>query len=224
VPRVYCAGPLFNAYERDEMAKIACVLKDAGYATFLPQDDGIEFTRLAKEFTRPTVSEANPQPDGLGFTRRVSEDQEAHSMSRDVAHDLLQRAIFALDLYELLENSDAVVANLNGRVPDEGTIVEAAVAWHAGKALVLYKADARAPLDGSDNPMLTGLGGFCLVSKLSDLPGAVGEQLRVSRARRVDETVVKGQQIAEVWRSSRSASTLRQLLITLFASDKEGMR
>src|SRR5439155_25501198 len=122
--------------------------------------------------TRPTVSEANPQPDGLGFTRRVSEDQKAHSMSRDVAHDLLQRAIFALDLYELLENSDAVVANLNGRVPDEGTIVEAAVAWHAGKALVLYKADARAPIDGSDNPidgsdnpMLTGLGGFCLVSK-----------------------------------------------------------
>ncbi len=66
MPRVYCAGPLFNAYERDEMAKIACVLKDAGYATFLPQDDGIEFTRLAKELLgRPSLKPTlNPMGSG----------------------------------------------------------------------------------------------------------------------------------------------------------------
>ena len=42
-----------------------------------------------------------------------------------------------MDCHELLNATTGVVANLNGRIPDEGTIVEAALAWHSGKALVL---------------------------------------------------------------------------------------
>jgi nucleoside 2-deoxyribosyltransferase len=197
--RVYCAGPLFNAYEQAEMSQIASVLEEAGYSTFLPQRDGLEFTHLALEC-------------------------QAHSMRCDVAHALVQRAIFALDIYELLGNADAVVANLNGRVPDEGAIVEAALAWHSGKALGLYKADTRATFDGSDNPMLTGLGGFCLITQIPDLPGAVRDQLGANRDRRLHETVAQGQHIAEAYKNARGASTLTQLLPTLFARNTEGVR
>jgi nucleoside 2-deoxyribosyltransferase len=38
---------------------------------------------------------------------------------------IVNKAIFSLDTYQLLRQCDVVVANLNGRVPDEGTIVEA---------------------------------------------------------------------------------------------------
>ncbi|OTP76147.1 Nucleoside 2-deoxyribosyltransferase [Caballeronia sordidicola] len=41
--RVYCAGPLFNARERAEMDSIASVLEQAGFSTFLPHRDGLEF-------------------------------------------------------------------------------------------------------------------------------------------------------------------------------------
>ncbi|KQR77003.1 hypothetical protein ASG35_12045 [Burkholderia sp. Leaf177] len=72
-----------------------------------------------------------------------------------------------------LPHRDVVVANLNGRVPDEGTIVEATLACHSGKPLVLYKTDVRSMLGGSDNPMVTGLGDFESINDSSALPAAV---------------------------------------------------
>mgnify|MGYP003981738111 CR=1 FL=1 len=47
--------------------------------------------------------------------------------------------------------------NINGRVPNEGTVVEAGIAWNAGKKIVIYKTDLRTLLKGSDNPLLSGL-------------------------------------------------------------------
>src|SRR2546425_4087678 len=129
MPQVYCAGPLFNELERREMGDIAQVLEAAGYTTFLPHRDGLEFARLL-----PELQHIAPTP-----------------AAGDI---ILQKAIFSLDVFQLLSCSDAVVANINGRVPDEGTVVEAALAWLAGKALILYKNDSRSVLSGSDNPML----------------------------------------------------------------------
>ena len=40
--RVYCAGPLFNRAERDEMTDIADVLCEAGYTVYLPHRDGMD--------------------------------------------------------------------------------------------------------------------------------------------------------------------------------------
>jgi nucleoside 2-deoxyribosyltransferase len=88
--RVYCAGPLFNEWERKELSEIADILQTAGHSTFLPHRDELEFARLL-----PVL--------------------EAVSASPAIADAILQRAIFSLDVYELISCSDAVVANLNGR-------------------------------------------------------------------------------------------------------------
>ena len=125
--------------KRAEMAAIAAVLEAAGHETFLPQRDGFELAPLQRHF----------EGDGL---------------SRERAAELLHRSIFDLDIYHLLRWSDACVANFNGRVPDDGTVVEAALTWGAGRPLVIYKADERSSFDGLDNPMLT-----CL----TQLPAAV---------------------------------------------------
>ena len=187
--QVYCAGPLFNEPERQEMSEIARTLETAGYRTFLPHRDGLEFARLLPELqslaTRPGSADA-----------------------------ILQRAIFSLDVYQLLRRSDGVVANLNGRVPDEGTVVEAALAWLAGKALVLYKNDARTILSGSDHPMLVTLGDFRVVREITGLPGALGEALKTSRESRVHDVLEIGERIAEATPLSRRgvASALLTLM------------
>ena len=41
--RVYCAGPLFNRSEREEMTAIADQLMESGYTVYLPHRDGMEF-------------------------------------------------------------------------------------------------------------------------------------------------------------------------------------
>jgi nucleoside 2-deoxyribosyltransferase len=173
MPRVYCAGPLFNDSERQEMENIATVLERGKMSTFLPHRDGLEFARL-----RPALG-------SLG----VGESQ---------AGNMLSRAIFSLDVYQLLQNCDAVVANLNGRVPDEGTVVEASLAWHAGKPLVLYKADSRSMLEGSDNPMLVGLGGFCVHGEMASLAHAVELQIAACSDRRVSDVLDLGARVARL--------------------------
>ena len=91
------------------MASIARVLEGAGHATFLPQRDGLEVLamRLA---TLPLARSA-----ALGFADR-----------------LVRRAIFSVDVFQLVEGCDAIVCNLNGRVPDEGAVVEATLAYATG--------------------------------------------------------------------------------------------
>jgi nucleoside 2-deoxyribosyltransferase len=188
--RVYCAGPLFNDAERAEMANIAAELEKAGHSTFLPQRDGLEFARILPDLERAAVD-----------SRRGAA--------------ALQRAIFSLDIYHLLEWSDAVVANLNGRVPDEGTIVEASLAWHASKALVLYKNDARSLLEGADNPMLTGLGNFHTVSDLQQLSTQIALALNRPRDMDVAGVLAAGKRIATSLRS-KSTETVVEAILRLF--------
>ncbi|CAN7561732.1 nucleoside 2-deoxyribosyltransferase [Paraburkholderia terricola] len=191
MPRAYCAGPLFNAAERAEMDSIARTLEAAGYATFLPHRDGLEFARL------------KPELEKLGA-------------SANEAARILDRAIFSLDTYQLLRRCDVVVANLNGRVADEGTVVEASLAWHAGKPLVLFKADARSMLGGSDNPMLTGLGEFDVIDRLSALPQAVDEAIARDRARRVEETLSRGAEVASLREGGDDMTALAKTLYGAF--------
>jgi hypothetical protein len=72
---------------------------------------------------------------------------------------------------------DGTVVNLNGRVPDEGAVAEGAMAWTAGKAVVLFKDDARSKIDGLDNALVAGLGGFRLVNHSAELPQALARVL-----------------------------------------------
>jgi len=177
--RVYCAGPLFNPPERGEMLEIATQLERAGHETFLPQRDGLELAHL-----EPLIAE-------LVETRAAS--------------DILHRAIFSFDIFKLLSWSDGVVANFNGRVPDEGTVVEAALAWHAGKALVIYKNDARAAFAGRDNPMLTGLADGQIVDNSAHLVVVLEAQLAESRDGRLPHTLDIGSRIDAI--RARTADT-----------------
>jgi nucleoside 2-deoxyribosyltransferase len=170
--RVYCAGPLFNAPERREMLEIATQLERAGYETFLPQRDGLELSEL-----EPLITEL---------------------AERRTASDVVHRAIFSFDVFKLLSWSDGVVANFNGRVPDEGTVVEAAVAWHADKALVIYKSDSRAAFAGRDNPMLTGLTGGQVVNNPADIVEPREAQLAARRDGRLQHTLDIGSRIDAV--------------------------
>lgn len=151
--RIYCSGPLFCPEEVGGMSAIARVLEDAGHHTFLPHRDGLE-----------------------GYVMRFG-NIAVPGISTPV-RQRIDRAIFALDVYELLERCEAVVCNLNGRVPDEGMIVEAALAYAAGKPLVLYKDDVRAPFGGHDNSMLTALTQGRIVTRLADIPAAVRQALQ----------------------------------------------
>ena len=145
---VYCAGPLFNQAERDEMTAIADTLCDAGYSVYLPHRDGMEF--------RPVLDEIGQR----GY-------------DRPSAGQFLHAAIFALDIYQLAVACQAVVWNLNGRTPDEGGVSEAAIAWTLGKPLVAYKDDVRSLIEGRVNPLLVGLVDFETVDRISDIPDAL---------------------------------------------------
>jgi nucleoside 2-deoxyribosyltransferase len=143
--RVYCAGPLFNDKEREEMAGIAAALEEKGFETFLPQRDGLELTRCVEGLT-------------------------AGGLPVDEANALIAQAIFALDIYQVLEGCVLLVANLNGRVPDEGMVAEAAMAWARGKPVFAFKSDTRTAFGGNDNPLVTGLFGFKVAKSI---PGVV---------------------------------------------------
>jgi nucleoside 2-deoxyribosyltransferase len=171
---VYCAGPIFNRPEVDEMGKIAGQFVDpVRFAIFLPHRDGLELSPLDNGHESASRGECHESiDDSLG----LSPEQ-------------LSRAIFALDVYKLVGWSDAVVANLNGRVPDEGTVVEAALAWVTRKALVVYKSDARSVLGGLDNPMLRGLGHFQAVESFENLAGLVEKEVaKIRSVERMDAT------------------------------------
>lgn len=155
-PKVYCAGPLFCESERQEMTAIADALCREGFRVYLPHRDGMEF-RLILE----VLVERGWEPP--------------------VAAAFLHEGIFALDLYQLAVDCDAMVWNLNGRVPDEGAVSEAAIAWTLGKPLVAYRDDVRSLIAGRNNPLLVGLVEFTTVERIGDLPEAIGAAIGSSQ-------------------------------------------
>lgn len=137
--RVYCAGPLFNEAERLEMLRIADALNAAGFKTFVPHSDGMEFALV-----RPHLVASGHASERVG--------------------QWLHEAIFALDTYQVVVRCGSLVFNMNGRVPDEGAVAESTMAWMLGKPVVIYKDDCRSFVTGRDNPLVVGPGGFETVS------------------------------------------------------------
>ena len=142
--KIYCAGPLFNPKEKEEMQEIADILENNGFNVFLPQRDGFEFANLSKSFIE------------LGVP------------VNDISI-ILNNAIFTLDVFQVLD-SNGLILNINGRVPDEGTMVEAGIAWNAGKKIVIYKNDSRTLINGNDNPLLLGLSDFEVINNIFSIP------------------------------------------------------
>lgn len=142
---IYCSGPLFCPGELGEMLTLAQLLENKGFTTFLPQRDGIESL---------VMSMVNSPFNVNMFNIRKA----------------LDRAIFSLDIYQIIERCDALVFNMNGRVPDEGGVAETAIAWAFGKPIVIYKNDARTAFKGMDNSMITGLVRGKIVRSLNKIP------------------------------------------------------
>jgi nucleoside 2-deoxyribosyltransferase len=150
--KVYCAGPLFNQAERDEMTAISDGLVAHGYEVYLPHRDGMEF-RLVLDVLLDRGWE--------------------HAVAGQFLHD----AIFALEVHQVVVDCDALVWNLNGRVPDEGAVSEAAIAWTLGKPIVAYKDDVRSLIAGRYNPLLVGLVDFTTVDAIDDIPAALAREI-----------------------------------------------
>ncbi|MGK0290467.1 MAG: nucleoside 2-deoxyribosyltransferase [bacterium] len=131
---VYCSGPMFSDGNLWEMEQINNVLEGVGYTTYLPQRDGLEVKDVMDLLKNPLL--------------RIFGDQ---------IMALVRKAIYALDIYQVVDRSNYLVINLNGATPDGGSIVEASVFYTCGKPILCYKHDPRALFAGYDNPMISGL-------------------------------------------------------------------
>ena len=134
------------------MAAIARTLKKAGYAPFLPHRDGVE-----------------------AFVLNAIDNPLANLPIFAPINRFISRATFALDIYKVLQ-CDYFVFNMNGRVPDEGGVVETGVAFAAGKPIVIYKNDPRTAFGGTDTLMLAGISHmFAQVDNIEAIPARLEE-------------------------------------------------
>jgi len=195
--KIYCAGPLFNPKEKEEMEQIATVLENAGYSVFLPQRDGLEFAELFPFFLEK----------GVPSQRALS---------------ILNMAIFSLDVFQIMDGA-GLLLNMNGRVPDEGAMVEAGIAWAHNKVVVIFKSDSRSLIQGNCNPLVLGLAEFSFVDSYNDIARAFETKLSaaVSNFLQAKEPVfqnatIKGKEISSYLSAQRPNHDIADLLINLF--------
>lgn len=133
---IYCAGPMFSPAEKWEQSKIAKRLRKDGFQCFVPHEDGLEVNEVMS-----LLLSGNKE-----IIERVMFFREP-----------MRRAIFALDTYQVVDRCHCTVFNMNGRVPDGGSIAEATMAHMSGKPVVLYKSTPISLIGGEDNPLIDGL-------------------------------------------------------------------
>ncbi len=195
--KIYCAGPLFNPKEKEEMQEIATILENNGFDVFLPHRDGFEFVDLSESFIKLGVSDND-------------------------AKLILNKAIFTLDVFQVID-SDGLILNINGRVPDEGAMVEAGIAWNAGKTIVIFKNDARTLINGNDNPLLLGLANFNVANEISSIPSIFNKLLlkdgdkknKIIDNSRIEKIFKKGQLIFELSNKLENSDELCNQLINI---------
>lgn len=195
--KIYCAGPLFNPSERGEMKEIADILKSSGFNVFLPQEDGLEFARLFPFFLE-------------------------RGLTHQQAQQLLNRAIFALDVFQVID-SDGLILNMNGRVPDEGAMVEAGIAWSHNKSIVIFNSDERSLIHGNCNPLVTGLSDFETVNNYENIPLSFDRKFKDQGDRVIrdiqpqfETTATEGRKISYFLNSQGQSNELAELLLDLF--------
>jgi nucleoside 2-deoxyribosyltransferase len=151
---------MFSVGDKWEQAAVAAALEGAGYETYLPQRDGIEVGRVMQLINHPIIS------------GKIADEVMA----------AVRRWVFALDMYQLLERCESLVFNLDGRVPDDGSVVETAAAFVAGKPIVIYKTTPITMLAGADNPMIEGLSStWSYVDAVDKIPAAVAAAVSARR-------------------------------------------
>jgi hypothetical protein len=112
---------------------------------------------------------------------------------------------------------------MNGRVPDEGAMVEAGIAWSHNKSVVVFNSDERSLIHGNCNPLVIGLSNFEIVRHYEDVPKVFGEKFKKERdcvIRRIqpqfEMTTKEGQEISKFLHSQGQSNGLTDLLIDLF--------
>ena len=195
--KIYCAGPLFNPKEQEEMADIATALENAGYSVFLPQRDGLEFAKLLPMLIKREITVDN-------------------------ATRVLNMAIFSLDVFQIID-SHGLVVNMNGRVPDEGAMVEAGIAWANDKAIVIFRNDDRTLVQGVCNPLAMGLSDFESVDEYDKIPVAFNRKfvdtdrkLAPPEEKQFGSAKNKGKKIRDFLADQKASDEIADLLIELF--------
>ena len=152
---VYLAGPMFSAADVWQQDRIDGFLKKAGYVTYNPHVDGIE---VATVMNRVNKGLALPPAQVLEVVTFV------------------HKLVFALDVYQLVERCQSAVFCMDGRVPDDGSVSESAIAFGADKPIVVYKTTPIAMLAGWDNPLVQGLSTqWTYVNDAAKIPAALGK-------------------------------------------------
>jgi nucleoside 2-deoxyribosyltransferase len=150
---VYCSGPMFSHGDKWEQQAIATALEHAEFTTYLPQRDGIEVGKVMGLLNHPML-------EGTTIAQHVMLE--------------VRKWVFALDMFQLLERCQSLVFNLDGRSPDDGSVVETAAAFAAGKPIVIFKTTPITMLAGADNPMVEGLSStWSYVGAAKDVPKAI---------------------------------------------------
>ena len=213
---VYVAGPHWSPEEEHSLIGMAGVLERHGFESYLPHRDGIEnlYWRYA--------AGARSAPRGVD------------------AEDLLRRALFCMEVYQVVRRCGALVCTLNGRVPDEAAVFKAALAYAVGKPLVICKSDNRSAFHGNDNSMVTGLTpAFKTVKGMARLPAELIKAIRslapppaapghlndiLDLGERIGELVEKGRGDGEGALVKRIAALRTELLRATGAGGKDGKR
>ena len=150
--RVYLSGPMFSAGDQWEQCALATTLEadGSGIKCHVPQRDGIEVARVMDLLNNHTL---HPKKQML----------EPFVLDRCIVW--VTRTVVALDVFQVVEGCQIAVLNIDGRVPDEGSLVEATLAWYAGHPVVPFKTTSISELDGNDNPMIGVISNWAHVSK-----------------------------------------------------------
>jgi nucleoside 2-deoxyribosyltransferase len=131
--KIFLSGPMNSASDVNGQLAISAVLKPT-FNVYLAPVDGVEIRSLIDLL-------ANPKLISPLFLRAAL---------------LVQQIGWAHEIYQLL-SCDALVLNMDGRVPDEGAVAEAATSYMAGKPVVIYKNTVVTFWDCFNNPMVAAL-------------------------------------------------------------------
>jgi len=157
--KIFTCGPSYHPEEQRSMRRIAHYLERSGFNTYLPSRDGIE-----------------------QFLLDMARAHDINDPKFNEVYDIASRISFALEIFQIIEACDCTVLNINGRVPDEGSVFKAAVAFGAGKPVVNYKYDSRILFPNGDNAMITGLTpDFKPVNKFSEMAKKLSKLIKKSK-------------------------------------------
>ncbi len=154
---VYLAGPMFSASDLWQQDLIDAALQKAGYTTYNPHKDGLEVATVMNQVNKGLALPPAKVLEIVTFVHKV---------------------VFALDVYQLVERCQSVVLDLDGRVPDDGSVSETAMAFASDKPIVIFKTTPIAMLAGWDNPLVQGLSTqWTYVNAVPKVPAALAKSV-----------------------------------------------